>query len=950
MLIRFDVFALDLVNELLYKGPEKICLRPKTFALFRQLAEHPGALVTKTALLNAIWKNCNVGDEALKHCVAEIRRALGDDAETPKYIETVHRRGYRFIGRIESPPISKETTQAVHQRAASPDRLLVGRNTDLAELHHCLSKAMGGERQLVFIAGEPGIGKTSLVDSFLDSVNPDGMDRQDVPKDLRPLITRGQCIKAHGSGEAYMPFLEAFTALGKSPHRKQVLPLLRRHAPLWLAQMPSLISSGQLQSLQHITMGATRERMMREMAEALEALTSQTALILILEDLHWSDYSTLDLIAYWARRRSLSRLLMIATYRPMDIATDHHPLRTIQQELEAHRQCRQMHISFLDEDSVQEYLQQRFPRHRFPKEMVPWIRRRTGGNPLFLVNVLDHLVTRGVLIQRDGRWILNTTLDKAAQRVPPTIQQIIERQFEHCSPEEQHLLKAASVKGEEFSAAGLAAVLKIKADKIDAGLHALAQRSLFLQRIDSGATSSSRYRFTHALYQTICYQLLPEDLRAEYHREIARYFERNNPTNRGDSAARLAMHYDRGHLPEQALHYYQKAAENANTRYAGYEALELANQGLQLIPLIPESPDRIEQEARLQNSLGTALMSARGLGREEVRQTFTRARLLFLQLNKQRQSKQKGLLFSSLYGLWCYHWVHAEYATARELAEQMLQLAEAEHNASMLDQANYSLGSILVDHGEFSAACNHLEKSANVLSRCIGAVATWYLGFPDSALSKIDRLLVGAIESGNAEHSIFANLCKARIHLERREKEMALDHAQRSLDLALDQKLPEPWIAPIWSIQGWALAKLGQQHSGLELLQRALTVFRTIGASNLTPFMLCIFAELSMDVGQVREGLEAIDEGLNATGATGMHYYDAELYRIKGELMLRRITPAGNGKWNESRLAEIIACFERALNIAGVQQAKSLELRAATSLAIVLNKPHDQAESRNNPE
>ena len=173
MLIKFDAFAIDSVNELVYKGAEKIRLRPKTFALLCQLAGHPGRLVTKADLLNAIWKNYNVGDEALKHCVAEIRRALSDDAEIPKFIETVHRRGYRFVGKIESSPLSIKDRPTSSPRTAIPDRLFVGRTTELAQLHHCLAKAMGGARQVVFVSGDQGIGKTSLVDSFIDAVNPD---------------------------------------------------------------------------------------------------------------------------------------------------------------------------------------------------------------------------------------------------------------------------------------------------------------------------------------------------------------------------------------------------------------------------------------------------------------------------------------------------------------------------------------------------------------------------------------------------------------------------------------------------------------------------------------------------------------------------------------------------------------------------------------------------------
>ena len=317
----------------------------------------------------------------------------------------------------------------------------------------------GSRAQVVFVSGDQGIGKTSLVDAFINIVNTDWPNEPKSEHDTRPLIARGQCIRAHGAGEAYMPFLEAFTGLGTSPHRKQIIPLLRRYAPLWLAQMPSLVSSAQLQNLQRSTLGATRERMMREMAEALDAITAETSLILILEDLHWSDYSTLDLISYWAQRRSPSRLLLIATYRPSVVPDGGHPLKTMEQDLQEHGLCQEMQLPILDEAAIREYLQRRFSSHRFPKDIAAWIKQKTAGNPLFMINILDHLMARGQISLRDSRWTLNTALTDASQIIPPTIQQIIERQLEHCTPHEQQLLKAASVKGEEFSAAEAAAVL-----------------------------------------------------------------------------------------------------------------------------------------------------------------------------------------------------------------------------------------------------------------------------------------------------------------------------------------------------------------------------------------------------------------------------------------------------------------------------------------------------------
>lgn len=318
MQIVFDDFTLNSADESLWKGSQRIHLRPKTFALLEYLAAHPGQLVTKDQLLSILWPGCHVGDEALKHCVAEIRKALKDHAEKSHLIQTAHRRGYRFIGEVvQQQPASPLNWNSVDSRYPDPDLSggqLVGRTAELTQLRQNLEKALSGARQVVFVTGEQGIGKTTLVDAFLDLTM--GQRKNPDPDSSTELfVTRGQCIKSHGAGEAYMPVYEAILSLCSEFNRGQMVALLRHHAPLWLMQMPGLISPAQLRSLRRITEGFTCGRMLREMAEALEALTEKAPLIMVLEDLHWSDFSTLDLISYLAQRRNPARLLIIGTYR-----------------------------------------------------------------------------------------------------------------------------------------------------------------------------------------------------------------------------------------------------------------------------------------------------------------------------------------------------------------------------------------------------------------------------------------------------------------------------------------------------------------------------------------------------------------------------------------------------------------------------------------------------------
>ncbi len=940
---------LDALNESLWKGSEKIRLRPKTFAFLQYLIARPGQLVTKDQLLSVLWQNCHVGDEALKHCVAEIRKALNDSAETPRFIETVHRRGYRFIGEMG------QDLQGVDSnwRDRKPDFSacqLVGRTSELAQLDQYLEKAMEGVRQVIFVTGEQGIGKTALVDAFLNLANAEPHTQDGSENSIGLWGTRGQCIKSHGAGEAYMPFWEALTGLCQTPNRVRVAAVLRQHAPLWILQMPSLVSAAQLRNVRRATLGATRERMLREMAEALEALTVDIPMILVLEDLHWSDYSTLDLISYWAQRRAPSRLMLIATYRPAEALADNHPLKTIKQDLQAHQQCREIPLTFLDEAAVAEYLTQRFPNHGFPAEMTTWIHGRTEGNPLFMTNVLDHLVTRGLIVQRNHRWILDATLEKAGLEVPPTIQQMIEQQVDQCSLQEQRLLQAASVEGVEFSAVAVAVALGEKADRVDARCRKLAVRNQLLQPAGIRQTAGGRriacYRFIHALYQSICYQLLPEERRTRLHRRVAEHIEKTNGAKLGEMAARLAMHFDQGMEYSRAITYYQKAAENATSRYAGREALALATRGLQLLEMIPENSERTEREMCLQIALGAALMSARGLGTEELNRAFSRAQELFHQLSKYRRSSKKTLLFSALYGLWNYHWVHAEYPVARELADRLLLLAEAERDSSLLNQARRALGATHLDHGEFAEALNHLKQTTDTIGKSLAAIAKWHLGFPDQALKDIEQILTTALETRSPEDHIFAYLGAARVCMARRECKKTLDYAQSSLDLALQKGLVELWVAPMRSMLGWALAKFGRVNDGLEQARQALAVFHAVGTTNLKPLLSTVLAEISMETGQIEEGLAALEEALDTARSTDMVHSNVEIYRLRGELLLRQAIRLKTPDRQDRQLKEAESCFEQAVEAARRQQAKSLELRAITSLARLLLKLNRQAEVR----
>ncbi|MGH7311744.1 MAG: AAA family ATPase, partial [Candidatus Rokuibacteriota bacterium] len=537
--LTFGPFRLDPATESVWRDAEEIRLRPKTFAVLRYLAERPGRLITKEELLEAIWPEVAVGDAALAVCVGEIRKALGDEARTPRFIVTVHRRGYRFIGAIRAA-VSAEPVQ-------TPPRGLVGRQRELSRLHGWLERALRDERQVVFVTGEPGIGKTALVEAFLATIPAAGF-----------WSARGQCLDHYGAGEAYLPILDALGRLARRPGGDRVVNILATHAPTWLAQMPSLVSPEALADLQARTLGTTRERMLREMAEAMEALAAERPLVLLLEDLHWSDPSTLDLLAALAGRREPARLLLIGTYRPVDVIVRGHPLRTVVQQLALRGASEELPLELLGEADVGCYLTGRFGGE-VGSRLAPAVYKRTDGLPLFMVSVVDGLIAQSLLVEVAGRWEVHGDEAAIHTAVPHGLRQMIEQQFARLGPDAQRLLEAASVAGTAFSAATLAGALGDDVETVEDRCEALARREQFIgaggvEEWPDG-TVAGRYRFLHVLYEHVLYERLPAARRTSLHRRIGEREEAGFRARPGERAAALALHFERSRDAARAVRY-----------------------------------------------------------------------------------------------------------------------------------------------------------------------------------------------------------------------------------------------------------------------------------------------------------------------------------------------------------------------------------------------------------
>jgi len=969
--IVFRPFHLDVANEQLWREAQQIALRPKPLAILRYLVEHPGRLVTKEELLKAIWPDIYVSEGVLKGYVRDLRRVLEDEPRRPRFIETVVRRGYRFIAPITTAqPIqnakfkmqNSPSSQASSLKSLAPS--FVGREAELGQLQEWLETALRGERQVVFVTGEVGIGKTTVVETFL---------LRAATGDV--MVARGQCIEHYGVGEAYLPILEAIRRICRNSGGERYVEVLRQHAPSWLVQMPALVSDAEFSVLSHKAQGATRERMLREMAEAVDVLTTETPLVLVLEDLQWSDYSTLDLLAILAKRQESVRLLVIGTYRPTDVAVSKHPLQAVKRELQVHGQCRELPLTLLTEEDVAQYLAVKFPQSQLPASLAHILHRRTDGNPLFLVNAVDALIAQGAVREEvGGRWQLQVALDEVKIGVPEGLRQMIEQQIDRLSEEEQHALEAASVVGADFSAAVAAAGLLEELERVEERYERLARRGQFLQPAQvemlPDGTTAGRYRFLHTLYQNVLYDRLATVRRTRLHQRIGEREERAYGNRVGEIATELAVHFEHGQDYRRAVQYLGLAATNAVRRSAHREAISHATKALVFLKAFPDAPDHARQELALQMTLGVALMNTQGFAAPAVEQAYARVRTLCQDIGDTPQ------LFPALWGLRSFYNTRAEFSTARTLAEQFLNLAHTTQSPDVILQAHVGLGMTSFYLGDVVVARVHLEESLRhynpqqhhthaylygqdpgVLALCHAGLVLWGLGYPDQAVTNAHKAVTLAQEVSHPFSLAYALCFAATLHTARRESAIVRQQTEAVLTLSRAQGFAH-FATVSLMLRGWALADSGQTTEGIAQIQQGLAAQRSMGIEVGRPCYLAFLAEAYQNTGQITEGLSVLDEAMLVV-QKGEREYEAELYRLKGELSLKSRNPGSEvqkqkAKFANPRLltpdprtqAEAEACFNQALAIARRQSAKSLELRAAVSLSRLWQQQGKRKEAR----
>lgn len=564
--VDFAGFKLDLASEQLHKAGRPVTLRRKPFAILRYLATNPHRLITHAELLERVWQGTTVSESAVRTHVHELRQVLGEGV-----IETVIGRGYRFAAEI---------SEGSAPRRAVNERMVVGRDRELDVLRKCLADARRGERQICFVTGDPGMGKTTLVDAFLDDCDND------------VLVLRGASIEQHGTPEAYAPVIEMLSGMRGSPHLGSALAALKKFAPTFVLELSHLFPDVGLDTRRR----GGEAKPLGELVDAFEALANQRTLVVVHEDVHWSDVATLDVLGTLATRRGPAKLCMIATARSSEAATVSNPVNRVMRSLASRSIATTLALDRIEEREVADYVALRFPNHDLPAELTRAVATITNGTPLFVVSLIDDLVRREMIRITDGVARLAITIPELAAHRPESVRQLVDMQVDRLERDEQRVLETASVIGQEFSTALVAAALELSIEDVDDVCDGLARRQQFLRReeVEEWPTGEvhTRYAFRHALVEEVCIERTAIARRQGWHRRIAERLEAAHQAEPRPIAHVLARHFDLGQSPARAVRYYLLAAEHNERRFASADALRQSQRARELLARIPNGLER----------------------------------------------------------------------------------------------------------------------------------------------------------------------------------------------------------------------------------------------------------------------------------------------------------------------------------------------------------------------
>jgi serine/threonine protein kinase/predicted ATPase len=942
-----------LVGTLLYMSPEQARAEPvisasDIFALGIVLYElatgqHPFVADSEVSVLHAILTQVPVPAARLNPEVpapleALIQQMLAKDARLRPTAGDVEA--------VLTELIANRTGNWKQSPPGLEKPLRVGREQERAALRAGFESVVAGQGLLFCVTGEAGLGKTTLVEDFLDELITSGRPHS---------LARGRCSERLAGAEAYLPFLEALDSLLGGDDGTAAARIMKLLAPTWYVRLAPLAADDpSLAAMQASAAGASQERLKRELGVFLQELARQRPLVLFLDDVHWADPSSADLLAYLGSKCIGVRLLLVLTYRPSDLLRTQHPFEATQLELQARGICHEIALPRLSRTDLDEYLRLAFFGHQFPEEFAAAIHAKTGGNALFMVHLLRDLRERKVVVQEQQRWVLAHALPKLLRELPESIRGMVQRKTNQLDEADQRLLKAASVQGQEFDSAVVARMLGQESVDLEERLEVLERVHGLVRLVGEQAfpdgTLTLRYGFVHGLYQNALFASLQPTRKATWSAAAAQallgYYGKQDKAVAGE----LALLFEAARDFPRAADYFLHAAENAVRISAHREAIVLAQRGLQLLQWLPATSERAERELPLQMILGLQLQVTQGFAAAEAKHAYMRARELCGQV------RASPSLFPVLWGLFIYHKARSELARARELAAELYTLAQERCDPALTLQSHQAYAVTTFCLGEPAATCSHMERAeslydplrhqshtflfgqdVNVACKAFGAVALWLLGYPDQAAQKSQEAMALSQRLAQPSSQALALHFAAMLHQCCGESRAVLDCAERSMALAAEQGFSF-WHAGATVLRGWALYECCSGAEGIAELHRGMEAWLATGSLTYQTYYLALLVEILVKDGQTEQGLKVLEDALALVERTSERFFQAELHRLQGELVLSAATANGLGQ------AE--ACFQKALAVACQQEARSLELRTRSSLARLYQKQARRDEAR----
>jgi class 3 adenylate cyclase/predicted ATPase len=795
---------------------------------------------------------------------------------------------------------------------------LIGREQELELLLWHWAEAKAGAGRVVLISGEPGIGKSRLTAALAQAIGSDRHTRlryfcsphhQDSA--IHPFIVQLERAAGFVRDDAVDRKLEKLRGL--------LAPAARGEDEM--AVVAELLSLPNAAAELNLSPQRKREKLFEALLNQLESLARGGPVLMVFEDAHWIDPTSRELLDLTLDRVSRLRVLLVVTFRP-----------EFQHPWSWRPQVSTLALNRLGERDGAALVRRLAGNAGLSRETVEEIVERADGVPLFVEELTKAVVESGDLDHRVGAVLAASPLPNLA--IPATLHASLIARLDRLGPTAREIAQIGAVIGREFAHELIQPVAQRSEPDLETALDRLTDAGLLFRR---GVPPHASYLFKHALVQDAAYATLLRSRRRQLHAAIAAALEREFPETVATQPELLAHHCTEAGLAEQAVQYWRRAGERALARSANPEAIAHLTRGVELLDGLPQSRQRDEQELVFQTALVTPLWNVCGFGSPEAERASRRALELC-----ERVAPDTPAHFRALFGLTHVYVGRGDLRRARPFAEQLLALAERRQDPDLLAYAHFEMGLELLWSAELAAARAHFERGIalyhpewgrpassrhgfNCATACHSLLSCvcWHLGYPEQALRHEGQAIAIAEDISHPFSRGAVLNWAAALHQLRGEPRRTQELAETALALATEQVFP--YIAARAMVfRGWALVEQGQREEGIAQLRDCLVAYRATGAELESSHWLGLLAEACRATGRTEEGLRVIAEALDHVAQTGIVYYEPELHRLEGELRLCQ-DPA------DAQKAE--ACFRRAVEIARGQQAKSWELRAATSLA-----------------